>query len=116
MRCRLCGLLAEFALLDAVDAENLKQCKQDGDDQGQTAESAAFAAIAEHRNHLHCKHSDQRIADAGAGSADNGKLLTVFCFPGHCRNHGPERDVHHRVGHAPEHIDDCKIRAQTAAG
>ena len=80
--------------------------KDNCDDQGKPSEPDSFIAVAKNLDNDHRADRDDGVADTGTGTADDRQILTVFRIVGNRRNHGPVRNIHHRIRHTPEDINN----------
>lgn len=55
------------------------------------------------------QNQGQLAADHGAGAGDHGHQIAHLGIGAEGRDHRPEGDVHHGVGHAPENIEDGTV-------
>lgn len=66
------------------------------------------------RHDDHGENGRNRVADAGGGTGERGELLPVMAGLRDRGDHGPERDVHQGIGHAPQDVEDCHPHAHRA--
>ena len=100
-------------LLDGDDRDGLEEDEDGRDDEGEPGETDALIAGAQRLDGDDGDDGDEGGTDTGTGTGQGREVLTLFAAFGEGGDHGPEWDVHHGVGRAPEDVEDGRVGSQS---